>query len=112
MTRWRPPARRFRAERYLTLILLSFTLSVMVTRLFLYVTGYPRLATGILHVAHVLWGGLLLWSAVVIVVGREQGGFRLAALQALLLLGVWHYQRCYLNPTAERRKRLAERRQA
>ncbi len=63
MTRWRPPARRFRADRYLTLTLLSFTLSVMVTRLFLYLTGYPRLGTGTLHIAHVLWGGLLLFAA-------------------------------------------------
>ena len=44
------------------------------TRLFLQLTGYPRIGAGSLHIAHVLWGGLLLF---------------LAALLPLLLANRW-----------------------
>jgi hypothetical protein len=43
--------------------LVSFALSVSITRLFLSVTGYPKISGGDLHIAHVLWGGLLLFIA-------------------------------------------------
>ncbi len=55
--------RRLHAEQYLLLTLISFAASVSVTRLLLYLTGYPQLGNGELHVAHVLWGGLLLFVA-------------------------------------------------
>ncbi|MSP14712.1 MAG: hypothetical protein EXR62_17360 [Chloroflexi bacterium] len=51
------------AERYLLLTLLSFGTSVSLTRLFLRLTGYPQIGGGGLHIAHVLWGGLLLFIA-------------------------------------------------
>jgi hypothetical protein len=51
------------AERYLLYTLLSFAASVSLTRLFLAITGYPQLGGGNLHIAHVLWGGLLLFVA-------------------------------------------------
>lgn len=51
------------AENYLLLSLLSFALSVAGTRLFLELTGYPQLGNSELHIAHVLWGGLLLFIA-------------------------------------------------
>jgi hypothetical protein len=51
------------AEHYLLYSLLSFAASVSLTRLFLELTGYPQLATAELHIAHVLWGGLLLFIA-------------------------------------------------
>ena len=51
---------------YLLLTLLSFALSVSVTRLFLALTGYPQLGSGVLHISHVLWGGLLLFFAAMI----------------------------------------------
>ncbi|GAA4624123.1 hypothetical protein [Cellulomonas oligotrophica] len=35
-------------------------LTVLVTRAFLAATGYPQIGGGGLHVAHVLWGGLLM----------------------------------------------------
>lgn len=63
MRRVREPVRRERAERYLLFTLLSFAASVGLTRLVLGLTGYPRLGTGELHIAHVLWGGLLLFAA-------------------------------------------------
>ncbi|MBE0696026.1 MAG: hypothetical protein IH586_03795, partial [Anaerolineaceae bacterium] len=59
----RSPVKREGAERYLLLSLISFAISVIFTRLFLQVTGYPQLGNGQLHIAHVLWGGLLLFIA-------------------------------------------------
>ncbi len=57
------PVKRPGAENYLLLSLLSFALSVAGTRLFLELTGYPQLGNSELHIAHVLWGGLLLFVA-------------------------------------------------
>lgn len=37
--------------------------TVLATRAYLAATGYPRIGAGGLHVAHVLWGGLLLTAA-------------------------------------------------
>lgn len=51
------------AEQYLLYSLLSFAASVSLTRLFLELTGYPQLGNSELHIAHVLWGGLLLFVA-------------------------------------------------
>jgi hypothetical protein len=53
-------ARRDHAERYLFLVVAAFALSVAVTRVFLAATGYPKVGGGGLHIAHMLWGGLLL----------------------------------------------------
>jgi hypothetical protein len=54
---------RLHADQYLLLMLISFAGSVSVTRLSLYLTGYPQLGVGELHIAHVLWGGLILFTA-------------------------------------------------
>lgn len=59
----RGPVRRARAQTNLILMLLSFAGSVFLTRAFLTLTGYPQLGGGGLHIAHVLWGGLLLFLA-------------------------------------------------
>jgi hypothetical protein len=47
----------------LLLTLIALALSVIATRVFLQLTGYPQLGGGGLHIAHVLWGGLLLYVA-------------------------------------------------
>lgn len=59
----RRPVKRERAEHYLLITLLSYAASVTLTRLFLELTGYPQLGTSYLHIAHVLWGGLLLFAS-------------------------------------------------
>jgi hypothetical protein len=59
----RAPVIRENAQNYLLLSLVSFGGSVILTRLFLELTGYPQLGGGELHFAHVLWGGLLLFIA-------------------------------------------------
>jgi len=60
----RKPVRRAEADDDILLMLLSFAASVVVTRVFLQLTGFPKLGgeSG-LHIAHVLWGGLLLFIA-------------------------------------------------
>ena len=43
------------------LTLVSFAISVIVTRIFLQVTNYPQIAWGEIHIAHLLFGGFLLF---------------------------------------------------
>lgn len=59
---WKPVRRRG-AERYLQLTVLSFAASVSLTRLILELTGYPQLGNETLHIAHVLYGGVILYAA-------------------------------------------------
>ena len=59
----RHPVKRQSADDYLLITLLSFAASVGGTRLFLEITGYPQIGGGGLHIAHVLWGGLILFVA-------------------------------------------------
>lgn len=61
--RIRTPVKREGAERYIQLSLVSFAASVIGTRTFLELTGYPQIGNSELHIAHVLWGGLLLFVA-------------------------------------------------
>jgi len=60
----RSAIKRSRAENYLLISLTTFAASVITTRLFLQATGYPQLGSNILHIAHALWGGLLLMISV------------------------------------------------
>ena len=60
----RKPVKRADAERYLLLMLLSFAAAVVLTRIYLQMTGFPQVGGGELHIAHLLWGGLLLFSTV------------------------------------------------
>jgi len=55
--------KRAQAETYVLITLVTFAASVIVTRVYLELTGYPQLGSGNLHIAHVLWGGLLLYIA-------------------------------------------------
>ena len=57
---------RAHAETYLLISLIAFAASVILTRLFLVITGYPQLGNSVLHIAHALWGGLLLAIAVLL----------------------------------------------
>lgn len=53
--------KRARAETYVLTTLIAFAASVIVTRVYLELTGYPQIGSGNLHIAHVLWGGLALY---------------------------------------------------
>ena len=60
----RKPVRRSEADDDILLMLLSFAASVVITRVFLQLTGFPQIGgEGGLHIAHLLWGGLLLFIA-------------------------------------------------
>jgi len=72
----RTAVRRTRAETYLLITLTAFAGSVIATRLFLELTGYPQLGGSELHIAHALWGGLLLL---------------VAALLPLILANTWAF---------------------
>lgn len=61
--RIRAAVKRKGARDNLFLIVLGFAGSVVLTRYFLEITGYPQIATDELHIAHVLWGGLFLFFA-------------------------------------------------
>ena len=63
VTRIRSPVKRDSAERYLRITLVSFAATVILTRLLLQLSGYPQVGNANLHIAHVLWGGLLLFIA-------------------------------------------------
>jgi hypothetical protein len=66
--------RDFHAGRYLDAFLVAGITAVLVIRLFLHVTGYPQVGGERFHVAHMLWGGLLMLVAIVLLlsyVGRR-----------------------------------------
>lgn len=54
------------AEINTLLMLVSFAASVTFTRAFLYLTGYPQIGNDELHISHILWGGLLMFAALLI----------------------------------------------
>ncbi len=65
-SRVRKAVEREGADFYVRLILLSFAVTVSVTRLYLKLTGYPQIGNGTLHIAHLLWGGLALFISAII----------------------------------------------
>jgi hypothetical protein len=86
----RTPVRRQGAEGSLLLMLLSFAVSVTLTRLFLELTGYPQLGTRVIHLAHLLWGGLLLFAAALLpLIYANRSVYGLAALLAGAGIGLF-----------------------
>ncbi len=65
-------------------------LTVTLIRLFLAITGYPQLGWGELHIAHVLWGGLALFSAVLLaLVLTNRWAYSLSAILAGVGVGLF-----------------------
>jgi hypothetical protein len=62
----RSVVRRSHAESYLLISLVAFAASVILTREFLQLTGFPQIGNSVLHIAHALWGGLFLFIAVLL----------------------------------------------
>ncbi len=60
----RSAVRRDHAERYLLTSVVAFGVTVIAIRVFLQLTGFPQLGNSVLHIAHALWGALLLFIAV------------------------------------------------
>jgi len=65
-SRVRKAVEREGADHYVRLLLLSFAITVSVTRFYLKLTGYPQLGNGTLHIAHLLWGGLALFISAIL----------------------------------------------
>ena len=61
----RLPARRFDLHQHLTTLFVCAVATVLFTRALLAATGYPQVGGSSLHIAHVLWGGLLLLAALI-----------------------------------------------
>ena len=53
------------SARHLTVLVVAFVVTVTGTRILLALSGYPRIGGTTYHLAHALWGGLLLTAAVV-----------------------------------------------
>jgi len=86
----RRPVKREGAGRYMVLVLVSFAVSVSVTRLFLSITGYPQIGGSELHIAHVLWGGLMLFIAALLpLLISNRRAYRAAAILAGVGIGLF-----------------------
>ncbi|MDQ2688678.1 MAG: hypothetical protein M3Y29_00200 [Chloroflexota bacterium] len=83
----RRPVRRENAEQYLFITLVSFAATVMLTRWFLSLTGFPRIGGGDLHIAHALWGGAALFVAALLPI-LLAGRFVYYAAAALAGVGI------------------------
>lgn len=58
--------RNVRARDLLDAFLVSSITSLLLVRFYLYITGYPQIGGGALHIAHMLYGGVLMMAALVI----------------------------------------------
>lgn len=73
--------RDFRAGQYLDLFMVSAVSAILSIRLFLHLSGYPKVGGASLHVAHMLWGGLLMLVSIVLLLSYL--GRRVHQLSAL-----------------------------
>jgi hypothetical protein len=74
---------RNRADVYILTSLVAFAATVIVIRVFLELAGYPQIGNDVLHIAHALWGGLLLFAAALLPLALANRW----AIQASALLG-------------------------
>lgn len=89
-TRSRVFVRNFAAEELLELFMVMAVLAVLLIRFGLHISGYPKLGGAGLHIAHLLWGGLLMLVAIVLLfVYLGQRVMRLAAVIGGLGFGVF-----------------------
>ncbi len=58
--------RNIDAREYLDLFLVAAASSIILLRLYLHLTGYPTIGGSTYHIAHVLWGGVLMLIAFVL----------------------------------------------
>jgi hypothetical protein len=86
----RSPVRRDQAEDYLLTSLVAFAATVILTREFLQLAGFPQIGNSVLHIAHALWGGLLLFVAVLFPLAfANRWAFQASALLSGLGIGLF-----------------------
>lgn len=82
--------RRDNAGNYILTSLVAFSVTVIVTRTFLELAGYPQIGNSVLHIAHALWGGLLLIVAVMLPLAyANRWAIRLSALLGGVGIGLF-----------------------
>lgn len=74
--------RNIYARDHLEVFLVSAVSSLLLLRFYLEAAGYPQVGGGSLHIAHMLWGGLLMMVAIVI--NLSFLGIRAQRMSALL----------------------------
>ena len=89
-SRTRSPVKREGAERYILISLTCFGLTVAVTRIYLEWAGYPQIGNAELHIAHALWGGLLLFLATLLtLIVANRWAFSLSAVLSGVGVGLF-----------------------
>lgn len=82
--------RDFEGGAHLDIFLVAAITAVLAIRVFLRLTNYPQMGGGALHIAHVLWGGLLMLAGVVTLLSwRGRMTRQLGALLAGLGFGAF-----------------------
>jgi hypothetical protein len=71
--------RHIDADEFFENFLISAVAAILGIRVFLHVAGYPTVGGDSLHVAHMLWGGLLMLVALLMVLGYLGSNVRSAA---------------------------------
>jgi hypothetical protein len=86
----RSAVRRENAESYLLISLVVFGVTVIAVRIFLQLTGFPQIGNSVLHIAHALWGGLLLFIAVLLpLLFANRWAFQASALLSGIGVGLF-----------------------
>ncbi len=67
------------AESLLEDFFVAAVASVLAIRLYLHITGFPQLTVGPLHIAHMLWGGLLMLTGLVLLLAFLDHGAKIVA---------------------------------
>jgi hypothetical protein len=70
------PARRLSVGSYLETLLIVAVVTILVVRGSLAAAGYPQVGGGGLHIAHMLWGGLLMLVAAIVMLAFIGDGSR------------------------------------
>ena len=90
MRRRKTLVRDFHAASYLDLFLVSAVSAILGIRFYLHLTGYPQVGGETLHIAHMLWGGLLMLAALVVLLSYlGRGANQIAALLGGLGFGTF-----------------------
>ncbi len=81
---------RERAATFVLISVASFAATVVLVRLFLELTGYPQVGGGVLHIAHLLWGGLAMFIGLMIVlIWDNQGALYVTAVLSGVGIGLF-----------------------
>jgi hypothetical protein len=67
------------APRNLEVFLVSAIVTIVITRVYLQLAGYPQVGGATLHIAHMLWGGLLMLAGLILFISYLNFSVRLSA---------------------------------